>query len=161
MTTIRAESTNMLSISFISMSPLASDPSGTYSGKISASGYARCAPMKLQMSSTSGVSTKPHCKRFISEPVEMSMSPRPMSWSAPEASKMVRESIFDNTLKAIRAGKFALIIPVMTFTDGRCVATMRWIPMARASCAIRAIGCSTSLPAVMMRSANSSMSTTM
>jgi hypothetical protein len=45
---------------------------------------------------------------------------------------MVRESTFEETRKAIRLGKFALIRPVMTFTEGRCVARIRWIPMARA-----------------------------
>ena len=35
----------------------------------------------------------------------------------------------------MRLGKFALIRPVMTFTDGRCVARIRWMPMARAFCA--------------------------
>ena len=36
---------------------------------------------------------------------------------------MVRESIFDATWKAIRDGKFALMSPVITSTDGRCVAS--------------------------------------
>ena len=35
---------------------------------------------------------------------------------------MVRLSIFEVTWKAMRVGKFALIVPVMTSTDGRCVA---------------------------------------
>ena len=35
---------------------------------------------------------------------------------------MVRLSIFDVTWKEMRVGKFALIVPVMTSTDGRCVA---------------------------------------
>ena len=74
---------------------------------------------------------------------------------------MVFESVPEVTLKARRAGKLALIVPVMILTVGRCVAMMRWIPTARASWAIRAIGVSMSLPAVMMRSANSSMITTM
>ena len=66
-------------------------------------------------------------------PVLRSMSPRPMSWSAPPASRMVRESILDVTRKAMRAGKFALMVPVMMLTDGRWVAIMRWMPMARAN----------------------------
>ena len=41
-----------------------------------------------------------------------------------------------------RAGKLALIIPVITLTEGRCVATTRWMPMARAFWARRAIGSS-------------------
>ena len=57
---------------------------------------------------------------------------------------IVRESTCDDTAKAIRVGKFALIRPVTTSTDGRCVATMRWMPVARASCARRQIWRSTS-----------------
>ena len=38
---------------------------------------------------------------------------------------IVRESIICITRKAIRAGKLALIPPVMTFTSGRCVAIIR------------------------------------
>ena len=41
----------------------------------------------------------------------------------------------DATRNAIRLGKFALIRPVITFTDGRWVARMRWMPIARAFCA--------------------------
>jgi len=73
---------------------------------------------------------------------------------------IVRESIICITRKAMRAGKLALMPPVMTFTSGRCVAMMRWMPTARAFCASRITGPSTSL-AVMMRSANSSTTTTM
>ena len=51
--------------------------------------------------------------------------------------------------------------PVMTSTDGRWVARMRWIPTARAICASRAIDSSTSLLATIIRSASSSMTTTM
>ena len=74
-----------------------------------------------------------------------------------KALRIVRESIFDVTLNAILAGKFALITPVITFTEGLCVATIKCIPIARANCASRAIGVSISFPAVIMRSANSSM----
>ncbi len=38
---------------------------------------------------------------------------------------MVRLSTFAETRKAMRQGKFALIRPVITFTDGRCVARIR------------------------------------
>jgi hypothetical protein len=48
---------------------------------------------------------------------------------------MVRESILDDTWKAIRVGMLALIRPVITSTDGRCVARIRWMPAARAFCA--------------------------
>ena len=73
---------------------------------------------------------------------------------------MVLESILEVTLKAILAGKFALMIPVITFTDGLCVATIKCIPIALANCAKRAIGVSTSLPAVIIKSANSSITKT-
>ena len=61
----------------------------------------------------------------------------------------------------MRDGRFALIRPVMTSTDGRCVASSRCIPTARAICARRAIDSSTSLRATIIRSASSSMTTTM
>ena len=48
---------------------------------------------------------------------------------------IVRESIICITRKAMRAGKLALMPPVMTFTSGRCVAMIRWMPTARAFCA--------------------------
>jgi hypothetical protein len=50
-----------------------------------------------------------------------------------EVSKIVLESIFEVTLKAILAGKLALIKPVMTFTDGLWVAIIKWIPIALAN----------------------------
>ena len=88
------------------------------------------------------------------------MSPFPSSCSAPLPSRIVLESVFDETRKEIRAGRFALISPVMTSTDGRCVARIRWMPIARAICASRAIDSSTSLPATIIRSASSSIRTT-
>ena len=51
--------------------------------------------------------------------------------------------------------------PVMTSTDGRCVARIRWMPTARAICASRQIDSSTSLPATIIRSASSSITTMM
>src|SRR3954447_4627964 len=59
------------------------------------------------------------------------MSPLPSSCSAPCSPRMVRESIFEVTAKEMRVGKLALMTPVMTSTDGRCVAMIRWIPAAR------------------------------
>ena len=47
-----------------------------------------------------------------------SMSPCPSRDSAPFVSRMTRESVCDETANAIRDGTFALIIPVMTSTDG-------------------------------------------
>ena len=70
------------------------------------------------------------------------------------------ESILLVTWKLMRVGRFALITPVMTSTDGRWVAMIRWMPAARAFCASRWIRNSTSLPAVIIRSASSSTITT-
>ncbi len=90
-----------------------------------------------------------------------SMSPLPSSDSAPMPSRIVRLSICDATRNAIRLGKLALMRPVMTFTDGRWVARMRWMPIARAFWASIASGVSTSAAQVIIRSASSSMTTTM
>ncbi len=89
------------------------------------------------------------------------MSPRPTSFSAPDWSRMTRESMPDETAKAMRVVMFVLMRPVMMSVDGRCVATTRWIPAARASCASRQIESSTSRAATIMRSASSSMTMTM
>ena len=53
------------------------------------------------------------------------MSPFPSRDSAPLASRIVRESTLLATRKEIRAGKLALIKPVITSTDGRCVAKIK------------------------------------
>ncbi|KAG0921601.1 hypothetical protein G6F32_015030 [Rhizopus arrhizus] len=89
------------------------------------------------------------------------MSPWPSRVSAPDWSRMVRESILELTWKAMRVGMLALIRPVITSTDGRCVARIRWMPAARAFCARRAISSSTFLPTIIIMSANSSMKMTM
>ena len=47
-----------------------------------------------------------------------SMSPWPSRLSAPFWSRITRESVCDETAKAIRDGTFALIMPVITSTDG-------------------------------------------
>jgi len=65
------------------------------------------------------------------------------------------------TLNEMRDGKLALISPVSTSTDGRWVARIRWIPTARAICAMRQIASSTSRGATIIRSASSSITTTM
>ncbi len=64
------------------------------------------------------------------------------------------------TLKAMRVGRLALMTPVMTSTEGRCVAMIRWMPAARLFCASRWISTSISLPTVTIRSASSSTITT-
>ena len=85
------------------------------------------------------------------------MSPWPSSDSAPFWSRITRESVWEETAKAIREGTFALIMPVMTSTRGLCVASTRWMPTARAFCARRMIESSTSAGATIIRSASSSM----
>ncbi len=74
---------------------------------------------------------------------------------------MVRESTCEATWKAIREGRLALITPVMTLTEGRWVAMMRWMPAARASWARRAMELSISAGATIIKSASSSMIATM
>ena len=60
----------------------------------------------------------------------------------------------------MRVGTLALINPVKTSTDGRCVAKIKWIPAALAFCAKRAINSSTFLPTTIIMSANSSITMT-
>ena len=86
-----------------------------------------------------------------------SMSPWPRSASAPFWSRITRESVWEDTAKAMRDGTLALIMPVMTSTRGLWVASTRWMPTARAFCAMRMIESSTSAGATIMRSASSSI----
>ena len=65
------------------------------------------------------------------------------------------------TANAMRLGTLALIMPVMTSTDGRCVASTRWMPTARDFWARRMMQSSTSAGATIIRSASSSMTTSM
>ena len=92
--------------------------------------------------------------------VTTSMSPCPSRSSAPFWSSTMRLSVPEATLNATRHGMFDLIRPVTTVACGRCVARIRWMPTARAFCAMRTIDCSTSL-LVIMRSASSSITKTM
>ena len=87
------------------------------------------------------------------------MSPRPTSRSAPDWSRITRESVRLETAKASRAGTLAFITPVITSTEGRWVAMTRWMPTARAIWAIRAIDSSTSRAATIIRSDSSSTTT--
>ncbi len=87
------------------------------------------------------------------------MSPCPSSASAPLVSRITRESVCDETAKAMRDGTFALIMPVITSTDGRCVASTRWMPTARDFCASRMTASSTACGAIIIRSASSSITT--
>ena len=86
-----------------------------------------------------------------------SMSPWPSSDSAPFWSRITRESVCEETAKAMRAGTFALIMPVITSALGRWVASTRWMPTARDFCASRMIESSTSAGATIIRSASSSI----
>ncbi len=79
-----------------------------------------------------------------------------MSFSAPGWSRMTRESARDEVANASLEGTFALMRPVTTSTDGRWVASTRWMPAARASCVMRTIESSTSRGATIIRSASSS-----
>ena len=72
----------------------------------------------------------------------------------------MRELMVLSTESATRLSMLARMRPVTTSAEGRCVATMRWIPAARPSCAMRTMELSTSLPATIMRSASSSMTMT-
>ena len=88
------------------------------------------------------------------------MSPRPTSFSAPWVSRMIRDSMEEATAKAIRLGMLAFMRPVITSAEGRWVAMIRCIPAARPIWAIRQMDSSTSLAATSIRSASSSMITT-
>ena len=74
---------------------------------------------------------------------------------------MVRLSNLEITWNEMRVGKLALMVPVITSTDGRWVAMITWMPAARAICARRCTVVSISLPATIIRSAISSITTTM
>ena len=57
------------------------------------------------------------CSREVPSGLK-SMSPWPSRLSAPAPSRITRESVWLETANAIRHGTFALIIPVITSTDG-------------------------------------------
>ena len=85
-----------------------------------------------------------------------SISPLPRSFSAPFISRIVLESTPDDTENAILDGTLALISPVITLTDGLCVAITICMPAALASCASLHMASSTSPGATIIRSASSS-----
>jgi len=89
---------------------------------------------------------------MFDEAVSTNMSPLPINRSAPGWSKMTRLSASEETENAIRLGTFALMTPVMTSTEGRCVASTRWMPTARAIWAMRTTESSTSRAATIIRS---------
>ena len=57
------------------------------------------------------------------------MSPLPNNFSAPPEPMIVLESVCELTANAILEGILFLIIPVITSTEGRCVATIKCIPL--------------------------------
>ena len=57
------------------------------------------------------------CRRELPTGLK-SMSPWPSSDSAPFWSRITRESVCEETAKAMREGTFALIMPVITSTRG-------------------------------------------
>ena len=118
-----------------------------------------CSTKKSTTFCTSVSETKAPCTLigFGSDCGEKSISPLPKSFSAPTVSSIVRESIPEETAKAILEGIFAFISPVITFTLGLCVAITKCIPQALASCASLHIASSTSFCATIIRSASSSM----
>ena len=118
--------------------------------------------MRAITASISSLEIKQPCTRvgLPSPSGAYSISPLPISFSAPVVSRMIRDSIWLATANAIRDGIFAFMIPVITSADGRCVATTRCMPAARAFCAIRQMEFSTSLAATIIRSASSSMTMT-
>src|SRR6202008_2080715 len=72
-----------------------------------------------------------------------------------------RLAVSDDVATASRDGTLVLIRPVTTSTDGRWVASTRWIPAARAFWVIRTMASSTSRGAVIIKSASSSTIATM
>ena len=114
------------------------------------------------MALTSLSATQAPCTRICREAPGGTkiMSPLPRSCSAPLASRTVRESTLEATWNAMRVGKLALMRPVTTSTDGRCVATIRCMPTARAICASRTSEFCTSPADTIIKSASSSTTTT-
>ena len=94
---------------------------------------------------------------FDSPDGKNSISPFPKSFSAPTWSSIVLESTWDDTANAIRDGTFALIKPVITSTEGLCVAITKCIPAALAFWASLQIDSSTSFAATIIKSASSSI----
>ena len=86
-------------------------------------------------------------------------SPCPTNFSAPGLSKITRLSARELVANERREGTLALINPVTTSTDGRCVANTKWIPAERANCVMRTTDSSTSRAATIIKSASSSMIT--
>ena len=118
--------------------------------------------IKLMTLSISSSETRPPCALmgFSVPGSKNNKSPLPRSLSAPFMSRTVLESTFVATLKDMRAGKFAFITPVITSTDGLCVARTICMPTALESWASRVIALSMSVCATSIKSASSSMITT-
>ena len=138
------------SISFFSPAA-AVKTSSRYSGSA-------CRLVNSTTASISASVTKAPCTRIgLPAPIGMnSASPMPISFSAPGWSRMTRLSVRLEVENASRDGTLALIRPVTTSTEGRCVARIRWMPAARAFWVMRTMWSSTSRGATIIRSASSS-----
>ena len=88
---------------------------------------------------------------------QVSFSPDGKHFVASLSNYTTPTQIWEDALKAILLPMLDLMVPVITSTEGRWVATTRCIPAARASAARRLIAFSTSLEATIIRSASSSM----
>ena len=140
-----------------------SSPMGA-SGASSSDSSRSCPRWARDCSTTSAISSSvtyapcSRCSREVPSGLK-SMSPWPRRLSAPAVSRITRESVWLETANAIREGTLALIIPVITSTDGRWVASTRWMPTARDFWASRITQFSTACGDTIIRSASSSMTT--
>ena len=116
---------------------------------------------KSMMASRSSSVTKAPWTRVGLRPMgAKSISPFPTRLSAPCWSRMMRLSSELATDRAMRLGILAFMRPVITSARGLWVATTRCMPAARPIWATRQMDSSTSLAAIIMRSASSSMKMT-
>ena len=100
---------------------------------------------------------KAHCTLTGSFPEETSMSPRPTSLSAPVASRIVLESIDEKTRKAILRREISLNKTCNNIGRRSLGRYDKVYPYRSCQLCKPPIGPSISLPAVIIRSANSSI----
>ena len=93
-------------------------------------------------------------------PFVYSISPFPKSFSAPLHSMIILESTPEAVVSAIRPGTFAFISPGRDFAEGLWVARIKCIPAALAFCPRRITHSVTFTFLYIIRSANSSSTTT-
>ena len=89
------------------------------------------------------------------------MSPLPSSFSAPIPVDKRPPVMFGGTARAMRGRELFLTVPVMTSTEGRCVARIEMNAYGPSLLGQRAISSSISLAETIIRSANSSIMITM